>query len=128
MPTHIPRLLKLAGPMILSASSITIMQIIDAIILSRHSSASVAAIGPSGMAVILFQGFMFGTAGYAGTFVAHNHGRGNARGVRQSAWLGIHAALNIPACWGLFSPGPWQSCSSWPDTSRWSLATRAIIS
>ncbi|MCM0084185.1 MATE family efflux transporter [Geomonas sp. Red32] len=90
---HVPRLLKLAGPMILSTSTITLMQIIDAIVLSRHSSQAVAAIGPAGMAVILFQGFLFGTAGYAGTFVAHNHGSADAEGVRASAWLGIHTAL-----------------------------------
>lgn len=90
---HIPRLLKLAGPMILSTSAITMMQIIDAIVLAQHSSEAVAAIGPSGLAVILFQGFLFGTAGYAGTFVAHNHGRGDDQGVRTSAWLGIHTAL-----------------------------------
>ena len=90
---HIPRLLKLAGPMILSTSAITMMQIIDAIVLAQHSSEAVAAIGPSGLAVILFQGFLFGTAGYAGTFVAHSHGRGDDQGVRASAWLGIHTAL-----------------------------------
>lgn len=90
---HIPRLLKLAGPMILSTSAITMMQIIDAIVLSQHSSEAVAAIGPSGMAVILFQGFLFGTAGYAGTFVAHSHGRGDTHGVLSSAWLGIHTAI-----------------------------------
>lgn len=90
---HIPRLLKLAGPMILSSSTITIMQIIDAIILSRHSSEAVAAMGPSSMAIILFQGFLFGTAGYAGTFVAHCHGRADVQGVRASVWLGIHTAL-----------------------------------
>jgi len=91
--SHVPRLLKLAGPMILSTSAITLMQIIDALVLSRHSSEAVAAIGPAGMAVILFQGFLFGTAGYAGTFVAHSHGRGDARGVRSSAWLGIYTSL-----------------------------------
>ena len=90
---HIPALLKFAGPMILSTSAITLMQIIDAFVLSRYSSEAVAAIGPSGMAVVLFQGLLFGTAGYAGTFVAHNHGRGDAAGVRSSAWLGIHTAL-----------------------------------
>lgn len=90
---HISRLLKLAAPMILSTSAITLMQLIDAIVLSRHSSEAVAAIGPSGMAVILFQGCLFGTAGYAGTFVAHNHGRGDSRGVFTSTWLGIHTAL-----------------------------------
>ena len=90
---HIPRLLKLAGPMILSSSAVTLMQIIDAIVLSRHSSEAIAAIGPSGMAVILFQGFLFGTAGYAGTFAAHSHGRSDAHGVCASAWLGIYTAL-----------------------------------
>ncbi len=89
----VPRLLKLAGPMILSTSAITVMQIIDAIVLSRHSSEAVAAIGPSGLAVILFQGFLFGTAGYAGTFVAHNHGRGDTQGVRASTWLGIYTSF-----------------------------------
>lgn len=90
---HIPGLLKLAGPMILSASTITMMQIVDTIILSHYSSQAIAAIGPSSMAVILFQGFLFGTTGYAGTFVAHNHGRGNSQGVLSSAWLGIYSAL-----------------------------------
>ncbi|MCE1225487.1 MAG: MATE family efflux transporter [Geobacteraceae bacterium] len=90
---HIPRLLKLAGPMILSTSAITLMQIIDTIVLSYDSSQALAAIGPSSMAVILFQGFLFGTAGYAGTFVAHNHGQGNRQGVVSSAWLGIYTAL-----------------------------------
>lgn len=93
MTNHVPRLLKLAGPMILSTSAITLMQIVDAIVLSRYTSSAVAAIGPAGLAIILFQGFLFGTAGYAGTFVAHNHGRGDAAGVRRSAWLGIHTAL-----------------------------------
>jgi len=90
---HVPRLLKLAGPMVLSTSAITMMQIIDAVVLSRYSSAAVAAMGPAGLAVILFQGFLFGTAGYAATFVAHSHGRGDTRGVRTSVWLGIHTAL-----------------------------------
>lgn len=90
---HIPPLLKLAVPLILSSSAVTMMQIIDAFVLSRHSSEAVAAIGPSSLAVILFQGFLFGTAGYAGTFVAHSHGRADLAGVRKSAWLGIHTAL-----------------------------------
>lgn len=90
---HVPRLLRLAGPLILSASTITLMQVIDALVLARHSSTALAAMGPASMAVILFQGFLFGTAGYAGTFVAHSHGRGDARGVRAAAWLGIHTAL-----------------------------------
>jgi multidrug resistance protein, MATE family len=99
--------------MILSSSAITVMQIIDALVLSRHSSEAVAAIGPSGMAVILFQGFLFGTAGYAGTFVAHNHGRGDARGARSSAWLGIYTSLAA----GIVALG-----TAWPAAQLFHLA------
>lgn len=93
MANHVPRLLRLAGPLILSSSAIMTMQIIDAFVLSWHSAEAVAAMGPSSLAVILFQGFLFGTAAYAGTFVAHSHGRKDRQGVRKSAWLGIHASL-----------------------------------
>lgn len=107
---HIPRLLKLAGPMILSTSAITLMQIIDTIVLSYDSSQALAAIGPSSMAVILFQGFLFGTAGYAGTFVAHNHGRGNARELSH-----LHGSASIrplfPGWLPCWLPGRWRSCS-----------------
>lgn len=93
MFNHIPRLLKLAGPMILSSSAITIMHLVDALVLSRHSGDAIAAMGPSSLAVILFQGFLFGTTGYAGTFVAHNHGRGDRDGVFRSTWLGLQTSL-----------------------------------
>ena len=93
----LPPLLKLAGPLILSSSSIPVMQLIDALLLARHSSEAIAAIGPSSLALILFHGLMFGAAGYAGTFVAHNHGRDDAGGVLASAWLGIHTALFLGA-------------------------------
>ena len=49
-------------------------------------------------------GFLFGTSGYAGTFVAHNHGRGDARGVRKSVWLGVYTSaaagiIALAAAW-----------------------------
>ena len=99
--------------MILSTSAITLMQVIDTIVLARYSSQAVAAIGPSGMAVILVQGFLFGTAGYAGTFVAHNHGRGDSDGVVAAAWLGIHTALIT----GLFA-----LVAAWPLAQLFLLA------
>ena len=89
---HVPALLRLAGPLILSSSTVTLMQLIDALALSHHSSQAVAAMGPSSMAVVLFQGILWGASGYTGTFVAHHHGAGHPQGVRRAAWLGIHAA------------------------------------
>ncbi|ABW66223.1 MATE family efflux transporter [Desulfosudis oleivorans] len=93
MFNHVPRLLRLAFPLILSSSAVMTMQIIDTIVLSWHSAEAVAAMGPSSLAVILFQGFLYGIAAYAGTFVAHSHGRGDSMGVKKSTWMGIHAAL-----------------------------------
>jgi len=103
---HVPPLLKLAGPMILSSSTVTLMQIIDALVLSRHSSQSVAAMGPASLAIILFQGLLWGTTGYTSTFVAHNHGAQDAAGVRKATWLGVHASwmaglLGLAAAWPL---------------------------
>jgi MATE family multidrug resistance protein len=89
---HVPPLLKLAGPMILSSSTVTLMQIIDALVLSHHSSEAVAAMGPASLAIILFQGLLWGTTGYTSTFVAHNHGAGDPAGVRKATWQGIHAS------------------------------------
>ena len=78
--------------MILSSSMVTLMQLVDAIVLSHHSGDAVAAMGPSSMAVILVQGLLFGTSGYAGTFVAHHHGASDPTGVRRATWLGIHVS------------------------------------
>ena len=90
---HIPRLLALAGPMILSTSVITLMQLVDAMVLSRYSNHAVAAIGPAGMAVLLFQGFLFGITGYTGTFVAHAHGQADHQRIMTSIWIGLQVSL-----------------------------------
>lgn len=85
---HIPNLLRLAVPMILSSSAVTLMQLVDALVLSRHSHAAVAAMGPASLFVVLVQGLLFGTSGYAGVFASHHHGARNAAGVRKAAALG----------------------------------------
>ncbi|HXP89358.1 MAG TPA: MATE family efflux transporter [Fibrobacteria bacterium] len=94
--------------MILSSSMVTLMQLVDALVLSHHSSVAVAAMGPSSMAVILVQGLLFGTSGYAGTFVAHHHGANDSAGVRHATWLGIHVSwisgiLALALAWPLGS-------------------------
>jgi len=90
---HVGPLLRLAAPLILSGSTITILQAIDAVAVGHHSEIGVAAMGPSSLAVILVQGLLFGTSGYAGTLAATAHGAGDAAGVRRATWLGIRFAL-----------------------------------
>lgn len=92
MTSHVRALLKLCGPLVLSNVAVSAMQVIDAVVLAHHSSDSVAAMGPAGMAVILVQSLVFGTVGYAGVFCAHAHGAQDPAGVRKAAWLGLHPA------------------------------------
>lgn len=88
-PTHAGALLRLAAPLILSMSTVTILQVIDAVVLGHHSEAAVAAMGPASFAVILVQGLLFGTAGYAGTLVATAFGANDPARVRRSTWMGL---------------------------------------
>ncbi|HNY31320.1 MAG TPA: MATE family efflux transporter [Fibrobacteria bacterium] len=92
MASHLRPLFGLAAPLILSSTSVTAMQVIDALVVARHSAEAVAALGTSSMAVVLVQGVLFGTAGYCGTFAAHHHGARDQGGVFRSAWLGIHTS------------------------------------
>lgn len=105
---HVPRLARLALPLVLSMSSVTVMQVVDAVFVGRHSEAALAALGPASMATILVQGLFLGTAGFAGALVARRHGAGDGPGERRAAWLGLHVAwvagllalaLAWPASW-----------------------------
>lgn len=91
--SHTGRILRLAAPLILSASTVTVQQLIDAIAIGRHSEEALAAMGPSSMAVILVQSLLFGTSGYVSAFVARAFGADNPPAERRSAWLGIHFSL-----------------------------------
>jgi MATE family multidrug resistance protein len=90
MPSHLRNLSRLAIPLVLSSSTVTIMQVIDAVILARHSDEAVAAMGAGGMAVILVQAIVFGTTGYTSVFCSHAQGAGDARGIFRGTWQGIH--------------------------------------
>jgi len=86
-------LLKLALPLILSQSFMTIQIAVDRVLLSRHNPDEVAASFP---AVILFWlpfGLMQGIAGYVNTFVAQYTGAGRPERVGPAVWQGLHFAV-----------------------------------
>lgn len=93
IPKHIVPILRLATPLVLSASTVIVQQLIDAIVLGYHSESAIAAMGPASMAVVLVQGLLFGTSGYSSVFVARAHGAGDASGERHAAWMGLHVSL-----------------------------------
>jgi MATE family, multidrug efflux pump len=96
-PGGMRELLALAWPLVVSNSFWTLQIALDRILLSRHSSAEVAAAMPA--AILFWTPFnlIFHTASYATTFVAQYTGAGRPErvgpAVWQSVWFSVLAGL-----------------------------------
>ncbi len=86
-------LLKLATPLILSQSFMTIQIAIDRVLLSRHNPDEVAASFPAVMLFWLPFGLLQGTVGYVSTFVAQYTGANRPHRVGPAVWQGLYFAL-----------------------------------
>ncbi len=86
-------LLKLAAPLILSQSFMTIQIAVDRILLSRHDPDEVAASFPAVMLFWLPFGLLQGIAGYVSTFVAQYSGAGRPQRVGPAVWQGLYFAV-----------------------------------
>jgi multidrug resistance protein, MATE family len=72
-------ILKVAGPLVLQMSGVMIMQLIDALFLSRYSAEAVAAAITAGLASWLIICVFNGTAGFTSTLVAQYAGAGQGK-------------------------------------------------
>lgn len=100
-PAGYREVLVLAGPLILSTSTMTVQQFVNRMFLSWFSPEALAASLPAGTLSFTILCFFIGTCSYANTFVAQYHGSGQptriAASVWQAIWLGLVAsALVIP--------------------------------
>jgi MATE family multidrug resistance protein len=88
-PGGVRELLALAWPLVVSNSFWTLQIALDRILLSRHSSAEVAAAMPA--AILFWTPFnlIFHTASYATTFVAQYTGAGRPERVGPAVWQSI---------------------------------------
>jgi MATE family multidrug resistance protein len=86
-------LLKLSGPLILSMSGLTLMQLIDSLMLSWYSPEALGASGAAGIANYGLMCLFLGAGGYASTLVAHYMGAGDLRKVGASVWQSIYFSL-----------------------------------
>ena len=86
-------LLKLAAPLVLSQSFMTVQIAIDRVLLSRHDPEEVAASFPAVMLFWLPFGLLQGTAGYVSTFVAQYTGARRPHRVGPAVWQGLHFAV-----------------------------------
>ncbi|HEY1190321.1 MAG TPA: MATE family efflux transporter [Gemmata sp.] len=85
-------LLKLALPLIVSQSFMTVQVFVDTVLLSRHDPREMAASFPAVMWYWLFFGLLQVTAGYTSTFVAQYTGANRPHRVGAAVWQGIHFA------------------------------------
>lgn len=86
-------LLKLAAPLILSQSFMTIQISIDRVLLSRHNPDEVAAAFPAVMLYWLPFGLLQGVAAYVSTFVAQYTGANRPHRVGPAVWQGLYFSL-----------------------------------
>lgn len=86
-------LLKLAAPLILSQSFMTVQVFLDTILLSWHDPLEMAASFPAVMWFWLPFGLLQVTAAYTSTFVAQYTGAGRRHRVGPAVWQGIHFSV-----------------------------------
>jgi MATE family multidrug resistance protein len=86
-------LLAVAIPLMLSAGSLSIMNVIDRFLLTWHSSEALAAALPAGVMHWTLMSIALGTAMYVNTFVAQYDGAGRPDQVVTSVWQGIYFSL-----------------------------------
>src|SRR4051794_37187100 len=86
-------LLKLAAPLIVSQSFMTVQVFVDTVLLSWHNKLEMTASFPAVMWYWLLFGFLQITAGYTSTFVAQYTGAKRPRRVGPAVWQGIHFAV-----------------------------------
>ena len=82
--------LKVAGPLVLSMGSWSLLHFIDRMFLAWYSSEALAASMPASMLSFAFGSFFLGTAGYVNTFVAQYYGAKRFERVGASVWQGIY--------------------------------------
>lgn len=86
-------LLGVAVPLMLSAGSLSIMNVIDRILLTWHSPEALAAALPAGVLHWTVMSIAIGTAMYVNTFVAQYDGAGRQDRVVAAVWQGIYLSV-----------------------------------
>ena len=91
--TSVKYMLKLAGPMIVTTISFTIMQFVDRFMVSRLGTDALAAILPAGMVSFLPGSFAIGVMVSVSTFVRQSLGRKAIRDCSSYCWQAIYMGL-----------------------------------
>jgi len=91
--TSLKYMLKLAGPMVVTTVSFTVMQFVDRFMVSRLGTDALAAILPASIVSFLPAGFAIGVMTSVTTFVSQSLGRGEKKDCSNYCWQAIYMGL-----------------------------------
>lgn len=106
-PSGYRQVLAIAGPLVLSTSSMTIQQFVDRMFLAWYSPDALAASLPAGILVFTAICFFIGTASFVNTFVAQYVGSGQPERAASATWQAIY--FSIAAGILVLSLVPWSA-------------------
>lgn len=86
-------ILKLVWPLALGMVNNAVMQFTDRAFLARESMASLEAVMPASMLVLIALGFFQSAVAYSGTFVAQCHGAGDGKKAARCFFAGLWIAF-----------------------------------
>ena len=123
-PTYC-RILVLAAPLVLSATGMMLMQVIDAIFLARYSQVALAASVTAGLAGWSACALFVGLAGYTSVFVAQYIGAGRPERVGAAVWQGIWFSFGAGLAVALVGlASNWLFRQAGHSASVWTLEAR----
>jgi len=91
--TSLKYMLKLAGPMVVTTVSFTIMQFVDRFMVSRLGTEALAAVLPAGFISFVPGSFAIGVMTGVGTFVSQSFGRGEKKDCSSYCWQAVYMGL-----------------------------------
>jgi multidrug resistance protein, MATE family len=117
--TSLGFMLKLAGPIVITTISFTLLQFVDRIMVSRLGTAALAAVLPAGFTASIPAACVMGVFAGLGTFVSQCFGRGQKKECTsyfwQAVYMGVAFSLVIMAiCWPL-APAIFRSFGHEPE-------------
>lgn len=105
-PDSYREILGVSLPIIAGMAGRTIMMFCDRLFLAQHSQLELQAALPAGILSFTLMCIVFGTVGYAGTFVSQYFGAGDREGCSRSLAQALYLTLfSIPVLAGLTFPG-----------------------
>jgi len=117
--TSLRFMIRLAGPMVVTTTSFTLMQFVDRIMVSRLGTAALAAVLPAGFTAYIPAACVMGVFTGVGTFVSQCHGRGQKKECTSYFWQAVYmgvafSLLVLAICWPL-APAIFRSFGHEPE-------------